>query len=384
MLHKASIGSWAIAIVFAFGCMGCGSSGRVEKKTENGVEIVFNHVEPYRLAGKPARLSLKKEYSIDFGSEEIGAFGIANAIDFEIDAAGRPYFYDSNAKADTIFAFDEQGRFRRSFGRKGQGPGEINWILFAQFDAAGRLVVTDHMNHKVLTFEDSGHCLLETRFPSGDRILYPLANGNYLCLRRHKLDKSPMPEDVFSLLDSSFNEIGILDRRTPYDINSLGYRGVVSQPVFQFIVAADSIFIVNEDRGYEILNYDLAGNLVRKIRKEAVPVEISDAVKKDRAKTFEGMGEKAWFPKNWPPISTFFSDEQGYLYVKTFEAGGNPGESRFDVFDADGAYFSKISLRVFAPGDRFAAVRFRNGKLYAFEEKPDGYREFCVYRMIWE
>ena len=192
---------------------------------------------------------MEKEYALDFGSAEIGALGIAQATDFEVDGKGRIYFFDSSAKGDTIFAFDERGRFRRSFGRKGQGPGEIDWILFAQFDASDHLLVTDHMNHKVLTFDDSGNCLGEMRFPDGGRILYPLANGNFLCLRRNRTNNSPMPEDVFSLLDGEFREIGILDRRTPYDINSLGFRGVVSQPLFQFAVAADSIFIVNEDRG---------------------------------------------------------------------------------------------------------------------------------------
>lgn len=383
-MHDQALNLSRIVVVFLIvGGFGCGIGDRVEKTTENGVEVVVNHVEPYHLANRPDRLDLKRELSIDFGREDIGALGIANAIDFEVDVNGKLYFFDSNAKGDTIFAFDEQGRFKRSFGRKGQGPGEINWILFTQFDAAGHLLVTDHMNKKVLTYDDSGKCLQETKFPSGDRILNPLSNGNFLCLRRNQPAKSTMPEDVFSLLDGTFSEIGILDRRTPYDLNSLGFRGVVSQPMFQFVVAADSIFIANEDRGYEILRYDLTGKLVRKIRKVAIPVEISDAVKKDRMKKFEGMGVKVWFPDHWPPISTFFADDQGFLYVKTFETGQNVGESRFDVFDPEGVFFSQISLRVFTEGDRSAAVRFKNGKLYAFEEKPDGYRAFCIYRMTW-
>jgi hypothetical protein len=192
-----------------------------------------------------------------------------------------------------------------------------------------------------------------------------------------------MPEDIFSLLDGKFQEIAVLDRRTTYDPNTLGFRGVVSQPVFRFIASADYIFIANEARGYEILKYDLNGKLVRKIRKEAIPVEISEDVKRERTKRFEELGGKVWFPKHWPPISTFFADDRGFLFVRTFEAGEHLGESRFDVFDAGGVFFSRISLRIFTPGDREAAVRFKNGRLYAFEEKPDGFRNFKVYRMSW-
>ena len=184
------------------------------KRTENGVEVVVNHVEPYRLAGRAGRLSLEKEYTIDFGREEIGALGLANAIDFEVDGSRTDHIFSTATPRRTrsSLSMNRDGSGARSDG-KGKGPGEVNWILFAQFDAAGRLVITDHMNHKVLTFDDSGRCLGETRFPSGDRILYPLANGNFICLRRNRTEKSPMPEDVFSLLDGAFNEIGILDRQ---------------------------------------------------------------------------------------------------------------------------------------------------------------------------
>ena len=318
-------------MVVAVACLGifsCREGQNIEKKVEGGVEVVVNHAEPYHLRHRPAKLVLHQEMAIDFGREDIGALGIANAVEFEVDGAGRIYFFDSNAKENTIFIFDEQGRFLRSFGRKGQGPGEIQWILFTRFDAAGHLVITDHMNRKVLTFDESGRCLGELRFPEGGRIIFPLENGNFLCLRRNRPEKSPMPEDVFSFLDGEFREIAILDRRTPYDLNTLGFRGVVSQPVFRFVVSAGRIFIANEDRGYEILKYDFDGKLLQKIRKDAVPVEIPENVKQERTKRFEGMGAKIWFPKHWPPISTFFADDQGMIYVRTFEEGERAGDFR--------------------------------------------------------
>jgi hypothetical protein len=374
-----------VAIALCLGCFGCRAGDRIEKRIEGGVEVVLNHAEPYRLPGRPAKLSLQEELTVDFGRDDIGALGVANAIDFEVDGTGRIFFFDSNAKENTIFVFDQQGRFLRSFGRKGQGPGEIQWILFTRFDAAGNLIISDHQNRKVLTFDASGRLLGEQRFPAapGRPIVLPLDGGNYLCLRQNRSEKSPAPEDIFSLLDGEFREIAVLDRRTTYDPDTLGFRGVVSQPVFRFVLSAGHIFTVNEARGYEILKYDQAGKLVQKIRKEAVPVEIAEDVKRERTKRFEGMGGKVWFPEHWPPISTFFADDQGMIYVRTFEPGDRPGESRFDVFDADGIFFSRISLRILAVGDREAAVRFKNAKLYAMQEKPDGFREFKIYRMLW-
>jgi len=384
-MEKNLAGGAVLAAVLSLLVIGCRPGDRVERRIEDGVEVVLNHAEPYRLPGRPAKLSLREELTIDFGRDDIGALGIANAIDFEVDDAGRIYFLDSNAKRDTIFLFDETGHFLRSFGRKGQGPGEIQWILFTRFDAAGNLIISDHMNRKVLTFDDSGRLLGEQKFPAGPGrpIVLPLDGGTYLCLRQNRSEKSPMPEDVFCLLNGEFREIAVLDRRTTYDPDTLGFRGVVSQPVLRCVLAAGHLYVVNEDRGYEILKYDQAGKLVRKIRKEAVSVEIAEDVKRERTKMFEEMGGKVWFPKHWPPISTFFVDDREMIFIRTFEAGERPGESRFDVFDEDGVFFSRISLQVFAPGDREAAVRFKNGRLYAFKEKPDGFREFKVFRMTW-
>ncbi|MBM3293327.1 MAG: hypothetical protein FJY82_02255 [Candidatus Aminicenantes bacterium] len=124
------------------------------------------------------------------------------------------------------------------------------------------------------------------------RIVLPLEGGNYLCLRQNRFEKSPVPEEVFCLLDGEFREIAILDRRTTYDPDTLGFRGIVSQPVLRCVLAGGHLYLVNEKRGYEILKYDQTGKLVRKIRKEAVPVEIAEDVKRERTKMFEGMGGK--------------------------------------------------------------------------------------------
>ncbi|MBE0714023.1 MAG: hypothetical protein IH583_16740 [Candidatus Aminicenantes bacterium] len=44
----------------------CGSKQpQVEKITEDGVEIILNHIEPYRIKGQPSTFSLEKVFSID-------------------------------------------------------------------------------------------------------------------------------------------------------------------------------------------------------------------------------------------------------------------------------------------------------------------------------
>jgi len=42
------------------------------------------------------------------------------------------------------------------------------------------------------------------------------------------------------------------------------------------------------------------------------------------------------FLKCWHPCHSFFTDEQGRLYIMTYKDGENPGEKIFDIFNPDG------------------------------------------------
>ena len=89
-------------------------SKQLEKFMEGGVEVVLNHVEPYKIKGEPAILSLEKQFSIDFARGDIGEMGIADATDFKVDSKGNIYFFFSNKDGNLIFKFDANGNFLHS------------------------------------------------------------------------------------------------------------------------------------------------------------------------------------------------------------------------------------------------------------------------------
>jgi hypothetical protein len=139
-----------------------------------------------------------------------------------------------------------------------------------------------------------------------------------------------------------------------------------------------------EDRGYEILKYDLEGNLIQKIRKEYQPVSISEDVIKEKKKQFETMGGEVWFPKFWLPMGDFFLDDEGRIFVRTFERGENPGEYIVDIFNPEGVFIGRKAMNILTLGDAHVCAKSKRGRLYCFQEKPDGFREFNVYNMKWE
>ena len=361
-------------------------SDQVEKHIEDGVEVTINYLEPYKIKDEPSNLVLEKEFSIDFASEEIGELGIADTTDFEIDSNGNIYFFFSNKDGNLIFKFDPQGNFLTSFGTKGQGPGEMQWIIWTGCDSQNNLFVSDNGNRKILIFSDDGSLVKEIRYPSKVGLLYPLENGNFFGL----WDKHPAPSEkymyvwAFSLYNPEFKEIKLLDTQKVYDFNILGDRGVNARPFFRSRVHNNNIYISCEDRGYEILKFNLEGDLLQKIRKEYKPVEVSDEVIREKRRQYEEYGMKVWFPKFWLPMCDFFLDDNGRIFVKTFETGEYPADYIFDIFNPDGVFIGRKAMNILTLGDAYACVKSKRDRLYCFQEKPDGFREFNVYRMRWK
>jgi hypothetical protein len=359
---------------------------QVKKSMEDGAEVIINHLEPYKIKGEPSHLALEKELSVDFAGEDIGDLGIAGALNFEVDTEGNIYFYNNDKDGNLIFKFDAQGKFLHSFGHKGQGPGEIQFILFTGMDKENHLTVYDHSNNKILVFDQDGQLIKEIRSPADGRSVYPLENGNYVCLGNRFSEDRQRLDWVLSVCGPDFTTIRelITQDQDPYHIDANGYRAVNSVPFIKWKRHQGHIFAACEDRGYEIFEFDLNGRLLQIIRKEYEPAAVPADVISERKKKFERFGDKFFFPKYWLPICDFFLDDAGRIYVMTFERGDHPGEYIYDIFNPEGIFICRKSLNILFVGDREICGKAEEGRLYCFQEKPDGFREFLVYRMKWE
>lgn len=374
----------SLAIVLLFFCFCTPKEEKVEKIVDDGVEVILNHIEPYKLRGEPSTFDLIEEYSIDFARDDIGEMGIADATDFEIDSESNIYFTHSHKDEDLVFKFDITGNFISSFGRKGQGPGEIQFILHSGIDSQDNLIISDHVNKKMLFFSKEGKLSDEIRYPLNVWSIFPLENGKYIASWR----KSDPSADYFwegiSLFDSSFKEIKILDKHKYPSPIKKGYRGVNINPFFIRYICNEHIYIGNENRGYEILIFDLDGNPARKIRKEYTPIKVPSDLINERKERYKKTPLKLWFPEYYLPICDFLPDDEGRLYVMTFEKGDNEGEFWYDIFNPEGIFVGRKSLKILSEGEIVAYAQVRRNRLYCFEENEEGFRVFKVYKMIWK
>jgi len=150
-----------------------------------------------------------------------------------------------------------------------------------------------------------------------------------------------------------------------------------TEPIFCWGVSHDNIYVVNENREYEIWVYDFNGKLIRKIQKQY----------RDQ------MKDVLYFPKFHPPIQNLVAGDDGLLLVSTFEEGENPEEFMFDIFNEEGVFIGRKSLNIWIwEGHIWARIkaeghiwaRIKAGKFYVLREKESGYKELAVYNMIWK
>ncbi len=357
-----------------------GRETRIDKVIEDGVEVVLNHIEPYRIKGQPTTIALEKVLSIDLEREDLARAGLMSGGEWDADDDGNIFIVGFKNIENFIYRFNGAGLLTGSFGKRGQGPGELSGPSLSGV-YGGEIALSDFTGIKYVVYDLNGRVIREQRLRHPDR-LYPLRNGKFVGF-------GPQPDPAaktfyysLALRDADFNELKELDR---YELPSDDSRQV---PFFMWRVSGDRIIVANEARGYELWVYDLDGRLIRKIRKEYRPVRVTEEIKDailgpDYRKS--GSSQSKYFPDPLPPLNQFFTDGEGRIFVMTYETGARPGEYTWDIYNPEGVFVGRVALDIewsgLYLGSRYTFIK--NGQLYYHRVKESGYHELVVSDVTW-
>jgi hypothetical protein len=364
----------------------------VEKFMENGIEVVINLPAPQDELENPV---LTQILSIDTENDELAEHGLNDIWGFDVNSSGNIFiFKHPMSQKDFVLKFNRNGEFIKSFGNKGQGPGEIQNPIYQRINLDDEVSVVDAVGRKLVIFNENGDLTHESKPEvriSGTGLLLPLTNGNYLY---RKVERGGGTWDfVLLLINSNLKEIAELGRISTANIRRAS-QIVYPFPVLTWGLSNRNIFVGVEGRGYDIHVYDFEGTLIRKIRKEYTPVPFSEESRRQAVKRWEDIGyqsEEVITPKSNPPFQHLFADDLGRLYVVTFEPGYNKGEFMIDIFDTEGVLFSRLSLRLLLNGEIIwqdtptdSWVTVKNKILYCIQEKESGHKKLVAFKIKWE
>lgn len=361
-------------------------SAQVEKIMEGGVEVVLNKMEPYAVKGEPAAFSIAPDYALDFERDDLAELGVSEVLRIAADSKGNVFCMTESE----IFKFDSAGNFLLKFGTQGEGPGEFSYAGICWVDDSDRFVLLDWMKLKFLILDDRGHFLEEVRLPSDFQPrtrdgAFLLSSGGFLY---HDMTVDREAETFahrLVVLDDKFQRIAELEESLITENPFQSARFNLFRATYKFRVSRDVIYAYSQQNpDYEIRAYDLQGRLLRKIKKEYQRVPILQDHKDERlAEYLESTPYKVhkmqgYFPDNYPPISEFYVDTDGRIFVATYEEGETPGTDMVDIFDVEGVFTGRVSL------PKAQSRLFVRDRLYSLSEKESGYQILNVYKMTWE
>jgi hypothetical protein len=353
-----------ILIIFAsFDCSQPKWRGSVSN--EGGMIIVRNPKEPLY---KTPVLELKEDLSIG-GAVAEGDNAFGDIRDLVVDDDENIYLLDS--ENFHVQVFDSSGRYVRTIGRKGQGPGELELSLMISLVRNSHELAVHQVNRRLSFFKTDGTFVRDHLFKdlmAGRSVCDSAGNIYVMEIRfgdagsRQIIKKLAGDGSVMATLgDAPFIGGG--------KFNPFG-------PVGWFRIDRSNNFVYGYPKTYEIQFFGASdAKVFKRIVRDYEPVAVTAEEKSEQEKAYQGTATVFDFPNYHPAYAWFFLSDLGHVFVATFEKT-DEGKIIHDIFDSEGRFIGRMPLK------RMGVGIFK-GKLYAREEDREGYPVFKRYAVKW-
>jgi len=352
-----------------------GWKGKIKEK--DGVVIVKNPAYPLY---KTDILEIEEELSLG-GANKGKEYTFERLSDLAIDDEENIYALDN--KVAQIQVFDKNAKYFRSISSFGQGPGELQSPDFIQIMNDKELWVWDLHTNRFVIFSLAGEYLREI---PATHLIYPLepigwdSRGNLMAYL-----VPPPPVSGLQLVRLSNN---LKTMMTIYvvakDDSYLKKKIRLLEPEPCCALSRDDLVIWGEAKKYELQILNPEGKLIKKIVRSCKPVRVSDQDKKELEERHNQSrmgraGYKPIFPKYFPYFRDISVDEQGRIFVFTFDREKEkPGFYYIDIYDPEGRYIGQFLSNITA-----SDLVWKNNKLYTIERDQEGFYVIKRYGLHW-
>jgi len=361
----------------------CGEQKAHGKRTieeDNGVTVVKNPLEPLN-----PELQIIFEEDLTIGVEEGDEnYMFGSLVVMNTDDEGN--FYVTDGDRNTAKKYDSNGKFLRSIGRPGQGPGEFQNISEVRFNIEGNIYLNDVKNHRISFLSKDGNYLRVIKVPSVFERVVINSKGFYIAMNADNIElgQGKKWDYVYGLFDDNFNLIAEF-LRLPQEVNAQSKKnedsivkvfadllsGMAFEPFVNYVLDKNDLIYFGYPRNYEIKVYSSEGKLMNIIQRDFEPVEISERNKeyfeqnldeqflaKIPAREWNKVFELIKYPKYKPAYERFTLMENGWIFVVVDSVRD---ESKLvDIFSKGGEYLAQFETDISTDW-----LSFNNGKAYA-------------------
>jgi len=368
-------------------------------ETIDGVTYIHNPAAPLH----PTKAVIFEEELIYKEKGESGEIRLFKPGRFTVDAQDNVYIEDDSDMA--VKVFDAQGRYLRTIGRKGDGPGEFAQIADLAILPNSSLMVTDFEARRTSFFSPAGQFLSSFPWNKFYSRVYLVTDSSCTVNENVYSEKGNERELWVKTIDFkgedilSFGKFMFPESKTLRQGNMTMGTTVPWSPSSVFAGDNKNQWLYHSlNDKYLIEVYDRKGRLFRKIDRpyELVPVTDEDInqIKSryaDRPDSpFAKLIKEMEIPKVKTVTERMLVDSEGNLWVETNEekkkqeGGGkekkveeNPVKA-YDIFSPDGFYETRVWTDI-------RPILFANGKMYRLvEDEETGLPQLKRYRVIWK
>lgn len=357
----------------------CSQNGPEWKGTIEEIDGVTYIKNPKRPIVQGDILSIEEDLSIGKAEgEENYMFNSVHSIDVDEDEN----IYALDTQSAHVRVFNKKGEFVRLIGQMGQGPGEMQRPYFVQVTSQGELFAHDPFTRRFVVFSLDGKYLKQI---SLSRIMYP----------KHpvKIDTSgelitrivpPPPEGGTEVKKFDANlELLFMISKEKMDDSYLRDEIRLLKPSLFCAVSQNDYIIWGNSEKYELRVLDPEGKLFKIISRDQRALKLTDREKELLKNSTSGLyavkgGFKAIVPDLYPAFQHISVDEDGRIFVKTYErVDDKKSDFYFDVFDSEGKYIAKFKSWI-------RPHVWKKGKVYTIESNPDGFPVVKRYKVTWD
>jgi hypothetical protein len=334
---------------------------------EGDVTVVRNPKEPLY---KTPVIELKEDLSLG-GPEAQGDYAFGQVRTFVVDDAGSIYVLDS--QASHVKVFDASGKYVRTIGRQGQGPGELESPMTLSLNRTSSELAVHQASRRMSYFKTDGTFLRHLSFKEMWALRGRVESMGTIYITEGIVDPKD-PRYELKKLGPDASVIAML-AKSPAPNASVKFDPFMAISYFQ-IDPSDSV-VYGYPETYEIQFFGPSDqNIFKKIRREYDPVLVTAEEKEEQKKDIPpGITLNFDFSKYHSAFSRFFLSDLGHVIVQTWEKTKD-GKSIHDIFDAEGRFIGRVPLKP-------SGVEVLKGKYYALEEDEDGYKLVKRYAVTW-
>ena len=355
-----------------------GYSGTLSLNKQKGgkkPEVVENGKKPVTVKGCLSEVHFVRELTVGESEDPDRAF--SQLAGFTVTDDGQIFALDMKEKKVKIF--DSQGKFIRSFGKEGQGPGELSMPSGISVTPKGEIMIEDAMNRRLSYFSAQGEYLHQISIADKTGLVNILIGpeGNMLG-REIVLADNQMYFDI-KKFNPELKPLFTIDRMEfPNPLQGkINLMEIIS--LYQYDSRGNVVY--GRTDKYEIHFYDGEGNRFRTIKKDYEPVKVTPEDVKEMTDRIPDTGinlkERLEFPENFPAYSFFSLDDQDRIYVRTYEKGKNEDAYALEIFDKEGRFFAKTFCEL-------TPMLWKGSQVYSIEENEEGYQIIRRYRADWK